>query len=148
MSDDRPAGETGGRGLAYNELGEMLGVSPEAARAVARRHKWPRQSANAVGRVVRVLVPADRIRTAAANEHKKGGQRPDPDSVNRQDSSGQWSSPVGYMQSYSLRVVANGHDPGGRVRTGPSAGIPVATGRIRMHPDATSGQSCEESLKL
>ncbi len=70
MFDDQPTGETGDRWLTYNELGEILGVSPEAARAVARRHKWPRQSANAVGRVVRVLVPADRIRAATANGHK------------------------------------------------------------------------------
>src|SRR3954452_17605686 len=82
MSDDRP---TADRWLTYIETGELLGISPEAARAIARRQKWPRQSANAIGRAVRVLVPADRLRPVTANG---------------QENTGQWPRPV----------IANGHD--------------------------------------
>src|SRR3954447_20422763 len=99
---DHPPGD---RWLTYNEIGEMLGVSPEAARAIARRGKWPRQAANAVGRVVRVLVPADRLRLVATNGHDNTGRRPHPDSsgpsqrshpdsANGQDDSGHWSNAV------------------------------------------------------
>src|SRR3954466_7161977 len=94
---DRP---TGDRWLTYNEIGEMLRVSPEAARAIARRGKWPRQTANAVGRVVRVLVPADRLRLVAANGHDNTGRRlhPDESGLNQRpnpiiEASGQRSSP-------------------------------------------------------
>src|SRR4051812_3516211 len=111
---DRP---TGDRWLTYNEIGEMLGVSPEAARAIARRGKWQRQIANAVGRVVRVLVPAERLQLAAANGHdstrqrshpdesglgqqrhsltRDSGRRSHPDSANGQDNSSQWPNPDG-----------------------------------------------------
>jgi hypothetical protein len=73
MSDDRP---TDDRWLTYIEIGELLGISPEAARAIARRQKWPRQSANAIGRAVRVLVPADRLRPVTATGQAANGQRP------------------------------------------------------------------------
>src|SRR5689334_3479398 len=97
-----------GSWFTYTELGEQLGISAEAARAVARRHKWPRQQANAVGRVVRVLVPADRIRPDSANGQSKNGHRPhpnaadghdgtsqqvSPDSANGQTDNGQWPNP-------------------------------------------------------
>ena len=59
MTDERP---TDDRWLTYIEAGELLGLSPEAVRSIARRQKWPRQSPNAIGKVVRVLVPADRLR--------------------------------------------------------------------------------------
>src|SRR3954451_3526362 len=72
------------RWLTYMEAAELLGISPEAVRAIARRQKWPRQSANAVGRAVRILVPADRLRPVATE---------------RQAYSGQWARPV----------TANGH---------------------------------------
>jgi hypothetical protein len=62
MTDEQP---TADRWLTYIEAGELLGLSPEAVRSIARRQKWPRQSPNAVGKVVRVLVPADRLRPAA-----------------------------------------------------------------------------------
>jgi hypothetical protein len=55
------------RWLTYIEAGELLSISPEAVRAIARRQKWPRQTANAVGRAVRILVPADRISPVTAN---------------------------------------------------------------------------------
>jgi len=32
--------------LTYAELGERLKVSPEAARALVKRHRWPRSRAN------------------------------------------------------------------------------------------------------
>ena len=32
--------------LTYAELGERLKISPEAARALAKRHRWPRSRAN------------------------------------------------------------------------------------------------------
>src|ERR1044072_3616614 len=63
-----------GRWLTYLEAGELLGISPEAVRAIARRQKWPRQSANAVGRAVRILVPNDRLKPASANGQADGGQ--------------------------------------------------------------------------
>jgi hypothetical protein len=100
---DHPTGlhpQTGDRWLTYNEIGDMLGVSPEAARAIARRGKWQRQTANAVGRVVRVLVPADRLRLAAANGDENSGRRAGPDQSGRS----QRSNPD----------VANGHDESGQ----------------------------------
>ncbi len=62
MTDEQP---TDDRWLTYIEAGDLLGLSPEAVRSIARRQKWPRQSPNAVGKVVRVLVPADRLRPVA-----------------------------------------------------------------------------------
>jgi hypothetical protein len=62
MTDERP---TDDRWLTYIEAGALLGLSPEAVRSIARRQKWPRQSPNAIGKVVRVLVPADRLRPVA-----------------------------------------------------------------------------------
>jgi hypothetical protein len=59
MTDERP---TDDRWLTYIEAGELLGLSPEAVRSIARRQKWPRQSPNAIGKVVKILVPADRLR--------------------------------------------------------------------------------------
>src|SRR3954454_24342416 len=62
MTDEQ---STDDRWLTYIEAGELLGLSPEAVRSIARRQKWPRQSPNALGKVVRVLVPADRLRPVA-----------------------------------------------------------------------------------
>jgi hypothetical protein len=62
MTDEQP---TDDRWLTYIEAGELLSLSPEAVRSIARRQKWPRQSPNAVGKVVRVLVPGDRLRPVA-----------------------------------------------------------------------------------
>src|SRR3954452_11842403 len=82
MSDDRP---TADRWLTYIETGELLGISPEAARAIARRQKWPRQSANAIGRAVRILVPADRLRPVTTNGHASSGQGARPVTANGHD---------------------------------------------------------------
>jgi hypothetical protein len=32
--------------LTYAELGERLTISPEAARALVKRHRWPRSRSN------------------------------------------------------------------------------------------------------
>lgn len=59
MTDEQPPDD---RWLTYVEASEVLGVSPEAVRSIARRQKWPRQRPNAVGLPARVLVPAERLR--------------------------------------------------------------------------------------
>src|SRR4051812_15250454 len=139
MSDDRSAGETGDRWLTYAELGDMLGVSAEAARAVARRHKWARQPANAVGRVVRVLVPADRIRAVTANGQEKSSPRPSPDAAIGQEIASRWPSPDVYVKSYALKLVADGqgvtsHWPNPDTTNG------YATRDQRPNPDVANGQ--------
>src|SRR3954471_8193465 len=48
------------RWLTYAEVGELLGISAEAARALARRQKWPRRTPNEHNALARVLVPSDR----------------------------------------------------------------------------------------
>jgi hypothetical protein len=45
--------------LTYDELGERLGISAAAARAMSRRHNWPRRTPNEHGALARVLIPAD-----------------------------------------------------------------------------------------
>src|SRR5215217_1106041 len=84
MTDEQP---TDDRWLTYIEAGKLLGLSPEAVRSIARRQKWPRQSPNAIGKVVRVLVPIDRLRPVA----------------------GRWERPVftnGFDRSVELREIA------------------------------------------
>src|SRR3954470_365289 len=85
--------------LTYIEAAKLLGISPEAVRAIARRQKWPRQSANAIGRAVRILVPADRLRPVMANGHSGLARWPRPVTHNSQEDNGQRSRPV-----------VNGHD--------------------------------------
>jgi hypothetical protein len=46
-----------GRWLSYQELGEVLGCTANAARMHAVRRNWPRRSPNRVGDCARVLVP-------------------------------------------------------------------------------------------
>jgi hypothetical protein len=48
------------RWLTYAEVGELLGISVEAARALARRQNWPRRTPNEHNALARVLVPSDR----------------------------------------------------------------------------------------
>ena len=48
------------RWLTYAEAGELLGISAEAARAMARRNKWPRRTPNEHNAPARVLIPSDR----------------------------------------------------------------------------------------
>ena len=47
--------------LTYAEVGQLLGISAEAARAMARRQKWPRRTPNDHGALARVLVPNGRL---------------------------------------------------------------------------------------
>jgi hypothetical protein len=47
------------RWLTYAEIGELLGITPSAARMHARRRGWRRRAPNAIGGVAHVLVPAD-----------------------------------------------------------------------------------------
>ena len=48
------------RWLTYAEVGELLSISAEAARALARRQKWARRTPNEHNALARVLVPPDR----------------------------------------------------------------------------------------
>jgi hypothetical protein len=83
MSDrpptDRPPE---GRWLTYAEAARLLGISSEALRSLARRHRWDRRSANAVGGQSWVLVPADRFPTAVPGDSdrrlKTADDRPQP----------------------------------------------------------------------
>jgi hypothetical protein len=59
-TDDRP---TEGHWLTYGEAAQLLGISSEALRSLARRHRWDRRSPNAIGGQAWVLVPADRLPT-------------------------------------------------------------------------------------
>ena len=47
--------------MTYAEAGQILGISPEAVRALARRQRWSRRSPNAIGGQAWVLIPADRL---------------------------------------------------------------------------------------
>jgi hypothetical protein len=51
--------ETEERWVTYAEAGELLGISTEAARQLARRRGWPRRTPNERGAVAHVQVPAD-----------------------------------------------------------------------------------------
>jgi hypothetical protein len=48
------------RWLTYAEVGELLSISAEAARALVRRQKWARRTPNEHNALARVLVPPDR----------------------------------------------------------------------------------------
>lgn len=66
------------RGYTYAELGEILGISPEAARLRAIRHKWKRISSND-GTPARVDITLDDIRpsdkAARKPKREKGSPR-------------------------------------------------------------------------
>jgi hypothetical protein len=51
-----------GQWVTYAQAGRLLGISPEAVRAIARRRGWARQTPNEIGGLARVLLPtgADR----------------------------------------------------------------------------------------
>src|SRR3954471_11002692 len=85
--------------MTYAEAGELLGLSKEAIRALARRHGWPRQSPNGIGLPVRVLVPAERLAAIVANGHDR--RRPPL-------TKGQTLATNGYDQGGS--AAANGRD--------------------------------------
>jgi hypothetical protein len=48
-----------GRWLTYAEAGQLLGVSAQAVRMLAKRRGWSRRTPNAYGDRARVLVPDD-----------------------------------------------------------------------------------------
>lgn len=50
-----------GRWLTYPEAGQLLGISPEAVRQLARRRGWLRRTPNAYGVQARVLVPENAV---------------------------------------------------------------------------------------
>jgi hypothetical protein len=58
MTDDRPPDE---HWLTYAEIGNLFGISTEAARQMARRRRWARRIPNEYGAVTRVLVPANQV---------------------------------------------------------------------------------------
>jgi hypothetical protein len=47
------------RWLTYAAAGELLGISPEAVRQLARRRGWPRRTPNAYGVQAQILMPED-----------------------------------------------------------------------------------------
>jgi hypothetical protein len=50
-----------GHWVTYAEAGQMLGISSEAARQMARRRKWPRRTPNEYGALAQVLMPPDAV---------------------------------------------------------------------------------------
>jgi hypothetical protein len=70
---DRPtaARPSEGRWLTYADAAQLFGISTEALRSLARRHRWDRRSANAVGGQSWVLVPADRLSAAGSTDNDR-----------------------------------------------------------------------------
>jgi len=64
--------------LTYAEAGRLLGKTPEAVRALARRQHWPRQTPNLPGGHARARLPEitglDRARSAVTVERLTEGQ--------------------------------------------------------------------------
>ena len=59
------------RWLTYAEIGRLFGITPSAARMLAKRRGWPRRTPNAYGDRARILVPADAVvqpRSAVSGE--------------------------------------------------------------------------------
>jgi hypothetical protein len=61
MCGDRMLEPDQGRWVTYAEAGELLGVSAQAARMLAKRRGWARRTPNAFGDRALVLLPADAI---------------------------------------------------------------------------------------
>ena len=66
--------------LTYAELGERLKISPEAARALVKRHRWPRSRSNDGKTLVQVDLsrnqPFPNHPSAASSGRSPGGHRP------------------------------------------------------------------------
>ena len=75
-----------GRWLSYQELGEVLGCTSNAARMHAVRRKWPRRSPNKVGDPAQVLVPpgADLEPRATHVRHTNDARAGDPVQAHQQ----------------------------------------------------------------
>src|SRR5436309_15624416 len=70
------------RWLTYAEAGELLGISTQAARMLAKRRGWARRTPNAYGDRALVLLPSDVIvqpRTALSAERTEYITRSDSD---------------------------------------------------------------------
>jgi hypothetical protein len=102
--DNRPVSD---RWLTYLEAADLLGISPEAVRALARRQKWPRQSPNAIGRSVRIQIPADRLRPVTANGHDQIGQWPRPVTADGHDRSSELREMVEIFMAPMREQVAD-----------------------------------------
>ena len=63
------------RWMTYAEAGRSLGISAEAARQLAKRRGWPRQTPNEHNAYARVLVPLDT--TVRSHPASDGVQPPD-----------------------------------------------------------------------
>ena len=67
--------------LTYADLGERLKVSPEAARALVKRHRWPRSRSNDGKTLVQVDLSefshSPIARRAASSGRSPGGHRLD-----------------------------------------------------------------------
>ncbi len=67
--------------LTYAELGERLKISPEAARALVKRHRWPRTRANDSKTLVQVdlteINHSPISRQPQATGRSPGGHRPE-----------------------------------------------------------------------
>jgi hypothetical protein len=65
--------------LTYSELGERLGISPEAARQKAIRYRWPRRPANDGKTQVRVDVEDVKASTLPRKPREADNDRPTPE---------------------------------------------------------------------
>src|SRR3954453_15983992 len=63
------------RWMTYAEAGELLGLSKEAIRALARRHGWPRQSPNGIGLALDFLPAVKDWMAEAATRPGISGRR-------------------------------------------------------------------------
>lgn len=71
--------ETIGRWLTYEELGQLIGRTPNGARMFATRRSWPKRSSNRIGERATILVPADIAESpsrAAHGAEQKGSAVP------------------------------------------------------------------------
>jgi len=71
--------------LTYAEAAELLGISAEAVRQKARRHKWPRRTPNTYGSLAQVQVPLNAVHPAVngANGVQSDPERGTADSRDR-----------------------------------------------------------------
>jgi hypothetical protein len=85
----------GDRWLTYSEIGELLGITANAARNHARRRGWQRRSPNAIGAHARVLVP-DNVAVQPRAAHDR------PDATHDRPDATHTDAP--------MSVDPNGHD--------------------------------------
>ena len=91
--------ESASRWLTYDDMGSALGITPESAKRLAMRRKWPRRQGND-GRAL-VAVPEDRIADAAtygALDDSTGGDTPGATDVVAGDSGGDARALLTYLE--------------------------------------------------